>query len=112
MRRHVDDITAEIIDAAILIHRTLGPGLLEKIYQVVLAAELKRRGLEVETHRVVPLEFNGMTFRHPLRVDLLVEGAVVIELKSVEKIAPVHSKQLLSYLRLMKLQVGTIDKLW
>jgi GxxExxY protein len=108
MKKEIDDITAEIIDAAILIHRIIGPGLLEKLYLVILMAELRRRGLKVQRHREVPIHFNGMTFRHRLKVDLIVEDCVVVELKSVEKIAPVHQKQLLTYLRLMNLQVGLL----
>lgn len=73
-----------------------------------MVAELRRRGLNVERHREVPIQFNGMTFRQRLKVDVIVEDLVVVEWKSVEKIAPVHQKQLLTYLRLMNLQGGLL----
>jgi iron complex transport system substrate-binding protein len=103
-----DDITAAVIDASLKIHRELGPGLLESVYEAVLARALERRGLHVERQRVVRFECDGMIFEEGLRVDLLVESRVVVELKSVEKLAPVHSKQLLTYLRLLNLQVGLL----
>jgi GxxExxY protein len=105
---HVDRITGEIIDAAFGIHVELGPGLLESVYQVVLAAELERRGLRFERHKAVPFEFRGQRFQEGFRVDLLVEKLVIVELKSAAALAPVHTKQLLTYLRLMKLPVGLL----
>ncbi len=108
MTKDIDEITGEIVDAALKIHRLLGPGLLESVYEVVLARELERRGLRVERQADVSFDFDGMHFDEGLRVDLLVEGVVVVELKSVEKLAPVHSKQVLTYLRLMRLSVGLV----
>jgi GxxExxY protein len=90
------------------IHQALGPGLLESVYETVLAQQLKRRGFEVQRQRSVSFEFDGMQFDEGFRIDLLVDGRVVVELKSMEKLAPVHSKQLLTYLRLMNLQVGLL----
>lgn len=90
------------------IHRQLGPGLLESVYEAVLAQLLKRRGLQVERQHTVAFEFDEMMFEEGFRVDMLVERWVVVELKSVEKLAPVHGKQLLAYLRLMNLQVGLL----
>ncbi len=104
----LDDITGAIVDASLKIHRDLGPGLLESVYEAVLARDLNRRGFLLERQKLVSFEYDGMTFDEGLRVDLLVEGRVVVELKSVEKLAPVHSKQLLTYLRLMNLQVGLL----
>jgi GxxExxY protein len=104
----IDEITGVTVDAALKIHRGLGPGLLESVYEVVLARELIRRGLQVERQRAVSFEFDGMLFADGLRVDLLVGGCVVVELKSVERFAPVHAKQLLTYLRLMNLPVGLL----
>ena len=104
----LDDITGAIVDASIKIHMELGPGLLESVYEAVLARALERRGLRVERQKVIRFEYDGMVFEEGLRIDLLVEGYVVVELKSVEKLAPVHSKQLLTYLRLMKLPVGLL----
>ena len=104
----LDDITGAIIDAAVNIHIALGPGLLESVYEVVLARALERRGLSVERQKVIRFEYDGMVFEEGLRVDLLVEKSVIVELKSVEKLAPVHSKQLLTYLRLLDLPVGLL----
>ncbi len=104
--KEIDDVTGMIVDAAFKLHMRLGPGLLESVYEVVLARALEMRGLKVERQKGVPFEFDGMRFEEGLRVDLLVEGVVVVELKSVENLAPVHSKQLLTYLRLLNLPVG------
>lgn len=106
--RDMDEITGEIVDAAFKLHTGLGPGLLESVYEAVLARELGRRGLKVQRQTPVSFEFDGMRFDEGFRVDLLVEDCVVVELKSVEKIAPVHPKQLLTYLRLMNLPVGLL----
>ncbi|MFH0939166.1 MAG: GxxExxY protein [Planctomycetota bacterium] len=106
--KEIDDITGDIVDAAYKIHVGLGPGLLESVYEVVLARELTRRGFIVERQKTVSFEYDGMRFEEGFRVDLLVEGRIVVELKSVEKLAPVHSKQVLTYLRLLKLPVGLL----
>jgi iron complex transport system substrate-binding protein len=106
--KELDDITGEIIDAAIKVHQGLGPGLLESVYESVLVKALDRRGLKVERQKPVSFEFDGIQFDEGFRVDLLVDDKIVVELKSVEKLAPVHSKQLLTYLRLMNLQVGLL----
>jgi len=108
MARAVDEVTGEVVDAAVRLHKRLGPGLLESVYQAVLARELERRGLRVERQRAVDFEVDGMWFREGLRVDLLVEGQVVVELKSVETLSPVHAKQVLTYLKLMDLRVGLL----
>jgi len=104
----LDDITGAIVDAAMQIHQKLGPGLLESVYEIVLARELGRRGFRVERQKAVQIEYDGVVFEEGFRADLLVESQVVVELKSVECLAPVHSKQLLTYLRLMHLQVGLL----
>lgn len=104
----LDDITGAVIDAAVKIHKGLGPGLLESVYEMVLARELERRGFHVERQKPVSFEYDGMNFDEGFRVDLLVEGCVVVELKSVENLAPVHSKQLLTYLRVLNLRVGLL----
>jgi GxxExxY protein len=106
--KEIDEITGEIVDAAYKIHTGLGPGLLESVYEAVLAKELTRRGLDVARQRTISFEYDGMVFDEGLRIDLLVEGNVVVELKSVEKLAPVHAKQVLTYLRLMHLPVGLL----
>jgi len=104
----LDDITGAILDAALQIHMELGPGLLESVYEAVLARAVEKRGFQVERQKVVRFEYDGMVFEEGFRTDLLVEGRVVVELKSVEKLAPVHSKQVLTYLRLMNLPVGLL----
>ncbi len=108
MSLEIDDITAIIVDAAYHIHANLGPGLLESVYEVVLARELERRGLSVRRQVSVSFEYDGMHFDEGLRLDLLVEEKVIVELKSVESLAPVHFKQLLTYLRLTHLSVGLL----
>jgi len=106
--KELDDITGEIVDAAVKIHKGLGPGLLESVYESVLAKSLEKRGLKIERQKPVSFVFDEVWFDEGFRVDLLVDERVVVELKSVEKIAPVHSKQLLTYIRLMKLPVGLL----
>ncbi|QDT62028.1 hypothetical protein SV7mr_45690 [Stieleria bergensis] len=104
----LDEITGIVIDESIRIHKELGPGLMESVYEVVLARALERRGLRVQRQKTVEFEYDGMLFQEGLRIDLLVEDCVVVELKSVEKLAPVHAKQTLTYIRLMNLQVGLL----
>lgn len=104
----INQITAEIVDAAYQLHNQLGPGLVESVYQMVLIQALVRRGLRVEPEKWISFEVDGMRFENGFRVDLLVEGRVVVELKSIEKLAPVHSKQILTYLRLLNLPVGLL----
>jgi iron complex transport system substrate-binding protein len=106
--KDIDAITEQIVDAAVKIHIKLGPGLLESVYEAVLVREVERRGLGVEQQKPISFEFDGMRFEEGFRADLLVDGCVIVELKSVEKMAPVHSKQLLTYLRLLHLPVGLL----
>ncbi len=106
--KELDDITGAVVDAAVKIHKELGPGLLESVHEAVLARALERRSLQVERQKVIRFEYDGMVFDEGFCADLLVEGRVIVELKSVEKLAPVHSKQLLTYLRLMNLPVGLL----
>ena len=106
--KELDDLTGAIVDAALKIHMELGLGLLESVYEVVLARALEKRGFRVERQKVIRFEYDGMVFEEGFRTNFLVEGRVVVELKSVEKLAPVHSKQVLTYLRLMNLPVGLL----
>ena len=101
-------ITGQIVDAAFNIHSRLGPGLLETVYEVILAKELERRGFRVERQKPVPIEFDGLRFDEGFRADLVVEDAVIVELKSVENMAPVHAKQLLTHLKLLDFRVGLL----
>lgn len=106
--RDLDEITGEIVNAAYEIHTQLGSGLLESVYEAVLAKVLGQRGLMVERQKPVPVHFQGLSFDEGFRLDLLVDGRVIVELKSIEMLAPVHAKQMLTYLRLMDLRVGLI----
>jgi iron complex transport system substrate-binding protein len=105
---NVEEVSATVVDAAFHLYKDLGPGLLESVYEAVLAKVLERRGLRVERQKSVAFDFDGMQFNECLRVDLLVESCLVVELKSVENLAPVHPKQLLTYLRLVKLPLGLL----
>ena len=103
-----NEIAKIIVDAAFQIHKGLGPGLLETVYEVVLAHALKKRGLKVERQVTVSIVFDGIKFDEGFRADLIVEDKVIVELKSVETIAPVHKKQLLTYLRLTDNKLGLL----
>ena len=103
-----NEIAREIVDAVFHIHKALGPGLLETVYEVVLARELEKRGLRVVRQQPVPIVFGDLKFDEGFRADLVVEGKVIVELKSVEQIAPVHKKQLLTYLRLADKRLGLL----
>jgi GxxExxY protein len=99
-RDHLNIITGIIIDAALKVHSQLGPGLLESAYKACLAYELRKRGLKVETEVPVPIVYDGLTIDLGYRLDLLVEGAVVVEAKALSKVLPVHQSQTLSHLKL------------
>jgi GxxExxY protein len=101
-----NDIGTIIVDTALQLHRALGPGLLETVYEVVLAKRLQKAGLRVARQVSVPICFDGERFDEGFRADLIVEDLVIIELKSVEKLSPAHKKQLLTYLRLTGLKLG------
>jgi GxxExxY protein len=104
-----NDISKEVLDGAITVHRTLGgPGLLESVYQDALAYELAQRGLKVEKEVQVPVVYKGVVVGDPLRIDLLVEGCVVVECKATEKDNPIFAIQTLTYLRLMNLHLGLL----
>ena len=104
-----NDISKEVLDAAITVHRTLGgPGLLESVYQDALAYELAQRGLKIEKEVQVPVVYKGVVVGDPLRIDLLVEGCVVVECKATEKDNPIFAIQTLTYLRLMNLHLGLL----
>lgn len=101
-------IAKEVVDAAFRMHSALGPGLLESVYEVILARELQERGFEVERQRVIPLVYNDIHFEEAFRADLVVNNKVIVEVKSIEEIAAVHSKQVLTYLRLTNLKLGIL----
>ena len=106
--RLIDDISREVIGEAIRIHRDLGPGLLESVYETVLEAALLRQGLRVARQVPIDIEYEGMRFEHAFRIDLLVEDRLVLEIKSVERLGKAYAKQLLTYLRLTKQPVGLL----
>ena len=101
-----NEIGRLIVDVAVSIHRGIGPGLLETVYDVVLAHVLQQRGLVVECQVPVPIEYSGIKFDEGFRADIIVAGKVILELKSVEKVNNIHKKQLLTYLRLTGLKLG------
>ena len=107
-QRDLNDVSGQIVDAAVHVHSKLGPGLLESVYERVLAHELEKRGLHVERQVPVPIVYEEIRFEEGFRADLIVERSVVVELKSVETLAPVHSKQLLTHLKLMDCRLGLL----
>jgi iron complex transport system substrate-binding protein len=107
-RRDIEEVAAIVVTAALQLHRDLGPGLLESVYEAVLAKMLEQRGLLVERQKPIPIRYQGIELDEGFRLDLLVDGQLIVELKSVENIHPVHPKQLLTYLRLMNLPLGLL----
>ena len=103
-----NEISKIIVDCAYQIHTKLGPGLLESVYETVLARLLERRGLSVARQVPIPIRFEDMEFDEGFRADLIVNGKVIVELKSVEKTAPVHRKQVVTYIRLADKQLGLL----
>lgn len=104
----IEELARIAIDCGFHIHKELGPGLLESVYEMMLAERLSRSGYTVERQKLLPVEYDGLTFREGYRVDVLVDGKLIIEVKSVERLAPVHSKQLLTYIRLARQPVGLL----
>ncbi|MDD8018771.1 MAG: GxxExxY protein, partial [Bacteroidota bacterium] len=103
-----NEIAKIVVDVAFQLHSALGPGLLESVYQELYVYKLRERGLFVETEVELPLVFEGKKFRSTFKIDILIEKKLIIELKSVETLLPVHKKQLLTYLRLMDLRLGIL----
>jgi GxxExxY protein len=105
---HVDELSRIVVDECIRIHRELGPGLLESVYETVLSAVLTRRGLKVERQVPVDIQYDGLTIPGAFRIDLLVEGLLTLEIKSVDALTNLHAKQLLTYLRLTSRTLGLL----
>jgi iron complex transport system substrate-binding protein len=103
-----ETISADVVDAALRLHKELGPGLLETVYETVLAAQLSRRGYQVARQRPIDIEFDGMRFDAAFRADLVIDDVLVVEIKSVERLNAAHAKQLLTYLRLMNRPLGLL----
>jgi iron complex transport system substrate-binding protein len=101
-------VTGAVIAAGVRIHRKLGPGLLESVYEVVLARDLVRLGFIVERQKAVSFEFEGTTFEEAFRPDLIINGAVVVEVKAARTLDPVFQRQLLTYLKIMNLRLGLV----
>jgi len=101
-----NEIGRLVVDTAVSVHRKLGPGLLETVYEVILTEELHRRGLRTKRQVAVPIEYKGIPFDEGFRADAIVEDKVLLELKSVEKVSNAHKKQLLTYLKLTGMKLG------
>ena len=108
MTKELNRITETVIGAAIAVHRELGPGLLESAYEACLVYELAEQGLTVERQKALPVKYRGVKVDCGYRIDLLVEGKVIIELKAVARLEPIHEAQLLSYLKLSGCKVGLL----
>lgn len=107
-RERLEGIASSVVDASMKVHSTLGPGLLEDVYEKCLAMELQKRGYKVERQVVVPVEYEGVVFETGYRLDLLVDDSFIVEVKAVEKMMPVHLAQILTYLRLGKMKLGLL----
>jgi GxxExxY protein len=106
--RDIEDLATTAIDCGFHIHKELGPGMLESVYEMILEVAIQERGLSVQRQVPVPIKYRGCALPEAFRADLLVEGALIIEIKSAERNAPIHSKQLLTYLRLLEQPVGLL----
>ena len=104
----VEEIASTAVDCGLSIHRRIGPGLLESAYEIVLAHALEARGLTVERQKLISIRYEGLTIEAGFRADIVVEKILLIELKSIDRLAPVHAKQVLTYLRFLNLPVGLL----
>jgi len=103
-----DELSRTVIGAAIEVHRLKGPGLIESIYEKCLIRELSLRNLTAVNQRMVKIEYKGLVFEEPLRFDVLVENCLLLELKSVQEVMPIHKAQLLSYMKLLDIPIGLV----
>ena len=108
MNAEIEAAATDVIDCALAIHKKLGPGLFESVYEVILAHRLRARGYNVQRQVAVPIVFEELRFDEGFRADLIVNDKLLVELKSVEKISPTHSKQVLTYLRLLDFRLGLL----
>ena len=106
--KDIDAITGDVVDLALRIHRELGPGLLESVYETVLAGKLREMGYTVDRQKPIDIEFESRRFDAAFRIDLLVDGRLLVEIKSVDALSKAHMKQLQTYLRLTKQPVGLL----
>ncbi|MCL2008784.1 MAG: GxxExxY protein [Treponema sp.] len=103
-----NEIGAILVDTALFLHRKLGPGLFESVYEVILAKLISKKGLYVQRQLAIPIRFEDESFDEAFRVDLFIQGKVIVELKSIDKVSDVHKKQLLTYLKLANVKLGYI----
>ncbi len=108
MNEELEQIATDVVDASMKLHMALGPGLLESVYTVILQKKLEERGYQVEREVPIPVEYEGLQFELGFRADLIINGCFIVELKSVEKLAPVHAKQLLTYLKVTDTRLGLL----
>jgi GxxExxY protein len=106
--KDIDEITREVIGLAMRVHTALGPGLFESVYETVLAGKLSEAGFAVDRQLPIDIEFEGTRFENAFKIDLLIDKRLIIEIKSVDNVSPLHAKQLLTYLRLKNLPVGLV----
>ncbi len=104
----LEELASRAIDCGMKIHMDLGPGLFESVYEAVLAAQLEKLGLQVDRQVPIAIEYAGIAFAEGFRADLLIEGRLIVEVKSVDRLMPIHGKQLLTYLRLMGQPLGVL----
>jgi len=106
--RRADEWSSRVIGAAIEVHRIKGPGLLEEIYEKCLMRELQLQHIPAESQVVVPIEYKGVTFQEPLKLDVYIDKCLIVELKAVERILPIHKAQLMSYMKLLDVPIGLL----
>ena len=108
LSREIEDLSRNLVDCAFKVHQTLGPGLLESVYEACFCVELRKRGIRYKSQAPIPLVYEGVSIDAGLRLDLLVEGSIILEIKLVERLLPVHQSQLLTYLKLSDLRLGLL----
>ena len=108
MNDELEHIAKDVVDASIKLHMALGPGLLESVYTVILQKKLQERGYQVDREVPIPVEYEGLKFELGFRADLIINDCFIVELKSVEKLTPVHAKQLLTYLKVTDTRLGLL----
>ena len=104
----IEELASIVVDCGFHLHRNLGPGLLESVYEAIMADQLARRGLHVQRQAPIAIRYDGIELPEGFRADLLIEGILLVELKSVERLSPLHGKQVLTYLRLLDLPLGLL----
>ena len=107
-KRKLNDITGEIVDSALKVHKTMGPGLYEKVYEDCLNYELEKRNLNVSRQHIINVEYEELKIPNAFKIDLLVENKVIVELKSIDKRLPIHDAQILTYMRLSNIKTGLL----